>query len=124
MSEGGVVVEADLGVERVDLSVGRQDQRIDLDQIGIAIDEAPVKLPQNVDCTWLCFVVQPRSVDELTGLSLREPLNGIDVQASDRVRILGCDLFDVDAASRRNHAEVLPRATIERERGVILTLDV
>ena len=38
VAEGGVVVERDLGVERVDLARRREDQRVDLDQVGVALD--------------------------------------------------------------------------------------
>src|SRR2546421_289746 len=43
-----VVVEADLGVEGVDLPVGREDQRVDLDQLRVTLDEAAVELLQDV----------------------------------------------------------------------------
>ena len=44
MAEGGVVVEADLGVEGVDLALGREDQRVDLGQVAVALDVAAVEL--------------------------------------------------------------------------------
>jgi hypothetical protein len=44
MAEGGVVVEGDLGVERVHLPVGGEHQRVDLDEVGVALDVAAVEL--------------------------------------------------------------------------------
>ena len=38
VAEHRVVVEGDLGVERVHLAVGREDQRVDLDEVGVALD--------------------------------------------------------------------------------------
>src|SRR5947207_1332493 len=39
---GGVVVEGDLGVEGVDAAVGPEDQRVDLDEVGVERHEGPV----------------------------------------------------------------------------------
>ena len=49
VAELGVVVERDLGVEGVDPTVGGQDQRVDLDQVGVAVDVGGVELGQDVD---------------------------------------------------------------------------
>ena len=51
MTEHGVVVERDLGVERVHLAVGREDERVDLAQVGVALDVGRVELEQDVDRT-------------------------------------------------------------------------
>ena len=48
VAERGVVVEADLGVEGVHLAVGREDQRVDLGQVAVALGEAAVQLDQDV----------------------------------------------------------------------------
>ena len=44
MTERGAVVQADFGVERIDAPVFREDQRVDLDQIGVAFDKGVVEL--------------------------------------------------------------------------------
>jgi hypothetical protein len=38
VAELGVVVERDLRVERMHPTVGGQDQRVDLDEVGVALD--------------------------------------------------------------------------------------
>ena len=48
MAERGVVVEAHLGVERVHLAVGREDERVDLGQVAVALGEAAVQLHEDV----------------------------------------------------------------------------
>ena len=48
VAEGGVVVEADLGVEGVHLAVGLEDQRVDLGQVAVALGEAAVELDEDV----------------------------------------------------------------------------
>ena len=47
VAELGVVVEGDLGVEGVDLAVGRDDQRVDLGQVGVALGVGGVELEQH-----------------------------------------------------------------------------
>ena len=51
VTEAGVVVEADLGVERVHPAVGTQDERVDLGQVAVALGEAAVQLDQHVGDT-------------------------------------------------------------------------
>ena len=51
-------------------------------------------------------------------------LQRIDVESNERVRARCGDLLDVDAALRREHEERFLRASVERQREVVLTLDV
>ena len=46
------------------------------------------------------------------------------MQPRDRVRVLGCDLFDVDPAPGRDHGEVQLGGAVEREARVVLLGDV
>ena len=48
MAERGVAVEAHLGVERVHTAVGREDQRVDLGEVAVALDVAAVQLRQDL----------------------------------------------------------------------------
>ncbi len=49
VAELAVAVEGHLGVEGVDLAVGREDERVDLDEIGVALDVGVVELQEDVD---------------------------------------------------------------------------
>ena len=51
-------------------------------------------------------------------------LERVDVEPHERVRARRGDLLDVDPALRREHEERLLRAAVEREREVVLALDV
>ena len=44
VAERRVVVEGDLGVERVDLARRLEDQGVDLDEVGVTLDVRPVEL--------------------------------------------------------------------------------
>ena len=62
--------------------------------------------------------------DPRAALRLGEAVDRVDVDAGDRVGVLGRDLLDLDAALRGQHAEVELRRPVERERRVVLLVDV
>ena len=124
VAELSVVVEADLRIQGMHPPVGREHQRVDLDQIGVTLDEAAVELAQDVDGTVTGLFIQAGLVDQSAGIFDGQPLHWIDMQPRNRVRVFGRDLLDVDATLRRHHAQMLARATVERERGVVLMGDV
>src|SRR5207248_313742 len=49
MAECRAVVEGDLGVEGVHLALRSEDERVDLHEVGVALDEAAIELLQDVD---------------------------------------------------------------------------
>ena len=53
-----------------------------------------------------------------------EALERIDVQPHESLGVGRCDFLDVDPALRREHEERLFRAAVERQREVVLPLDV
>ena len=120
----GVVVERDLGVERVHLAVGREDERVDLDEVAVAVDVRVVQLQEDVDRAVGRRRVELRGFDPRAALRFAQPRDGVDVDARDRLGVLLGDAFDVDAALRGQHAEVLLGAAVERERRVVLLGDV
>ena len=86
MAEGGVVVEADLGVEGVHTAVRSQDQRVDLGEVAVALCEAAVELYEHVGDTIDGDVVDPGVDCRLAGCLEREPVDRVDVEHHDRVR--------------------------------------
>ena len=65
-----------------------------------------------------------RRLDPRPALRLGEPVDRIDVDPGDGVGVLLGHLLDLDAALRRQHAEVQLGAPVERERRVVLLGDV
>ena len=119
------VVDRELRVERLHLAVGRHDQRVDLGEHRVALDEAAVELPDDVgDLLLLGRVLDAGAVDEPPRDPGLEALERVDVQAHERVGVVRGDLLDLDAALRREHEERLLRATVERDREVVLLRDV
>ena len=119
------VVDRELGVERLDDAVGRDDQRVDLGEHRVALDEAAVELSDDVrELLLLAGILDAGAVDK----PARDPrliaLERVDVQANERVRVVGGDVFDLDAALHGEHEERLLRATVEGDREVVLLRDV
>ena len=120
-----VVVDRELRVERLHLAVGRDDQRVDLAQHRVALDEGLVELlDDRGDLLLLARILDAGAVDEPARLPGLEALERVDVQAHERVGILLGDLLDLDAALRREHEERLLLAAVERDREVVLLRDV
>ena len=109
MAEGRLVVEGDLGVEGADLTRGGEDERVDLDEIGIALEVAAVEPQDRVDDARLRPGVDPGALDEGARVVPSEPVERIDLQPFDRRGVLRGDLFDVDAPLRRDDGEVESR---------------
>ena len=125
MPEERAVVDRELRVERLHLAVGRDDQRVDLAEHRVELDEGPVELlDDRRDLLLLGGILDAGAVDEPP----RDPglvaLERVDVQADERVGALLGDLLDLDAALRREHEERLLRAAVERDREVVLLRDV
>ena len=124
MAEHGVVVERDLRVERMHLARRREDQRVDLDEVGVAVDVGAVELEQDVDRAVVGLRVQAWPPRPRRGPVLGQAVDRVDPDLGDRVGILLGHRLDLDAALRRQHAEVLLRGAVERERRVVLLGDV
>ena len=125
MAEERVVVDGELRVERLHLALGRDDQRVDLAEHRVEVDERPVELlDDRHHLLLLGRVVDPGREDEPARLPRLEALERVDVQAREGVRALLRDLLDVHAALRREHEERLLLAPVEGDREVVLPRDV
>ena len=120
-----VVVDGELRVERPHLAFRRDDQRVDLAEHRVGLDEAGVELPDDVqDLLLLARVGDPGAVDQSAPLVGLEALERVDVEARQSVRVVLGDLLDLDAALGREHEERLLRPAVERDREVVLLGDL
>ena len=93
--------------------------------IASRLDEAPVELlDDRRDLLLLARILDPAGVDEVARDPRLPPLQRVDVQAHERVRVVRGDLLDLDPALRREHEERLLGAAVERDREVVLLRDV
>ena len=120
-----VVVDGELRVERPHLALGRDDQRVDLAEHRVGLDEAGVELADDVeDLLLLVRVADSGAVDQSPPLVGLEALERVDVQAHERVRVVLGDLLDLDAALGGEHEERLLLAAVEGDREVVLRGDL
>jgi hypothetical protein len=120
-----VVVDCELRVERLDLTRGSDDQRVDLAEHRVGPHEGVVELPDDRQhLLLLVWILEPGGEDEPARLEGLKAGERVDVEAGERVGVGLGDLLDVDAALRREHEERLLLAAIEGDREVVLALDV
>ena len=82
-------------------------------------------MPDDVgDLLLLARILDAGAVDEAARDPGLEALERVDVQAHERVGIVRGDLFDLDAALRREHEQRLLGAAIEGDREVVLLRDL
>ncbi len=124
MTELGALVEGHLGVERVHLARRLEDQRVDLGQVAVALVVAAVQLDDDVGGA-LDRALGELGVDTgLAGDVGGQPVDRVDVHLHDRVRVRLRDRLDLDATLGGQHHQMLLRTAVERERDVVLLVDV
>ena len=124
MAEQRVVVERDLRVERAQLALGRDDQRVDLDEHRVLGHERLVELGEHRSGR-ADEVLRDAGVErEAPAVEVLEAEQRVDVQRRDRLRVLLGDRLDVHAALRREHHERRLRGAVEDDRRVVLGLDL
>ena len=126
VAEGGVVVEGHLGVEGVDPAVGREDQRVDLDQVAVALDVAAVQLHRAPrPPASRASASSPASSTSRGGGLGRQPVDRVDVQPGDGARGRSAATSSMSTPPlRRHHAQVQLGRPVEGEAGVVLPVDV
>ena len=83
----GRVVDGHLRVERDDLAVAGEHQRVHLDERGVELDERPVELGDHGDRALACIGVQLCPEHELARVEVADAERRIDVHPSDRVGV-------------------------------------
>ena len=119
-----VVVERHLGVERAHLAVGRDDERVDLDEHRLLGHEGPVQAVQEGADRAHEVGVDARLVGQPAPMEVLEAQQRIDVQRGDRARVLLGHGLDVHAAAGGEHDQRLLGAAVEDDRGVVLGRDL
>src|SRR5439155_21630563 len=103
----------------------RDDQRIDLREHRVGLDEAAIELlDDRRDLLLLTRILDARAVHEPPRDPRLKAFERIDVQSDERFGILLRDLLDLDAALSREHEQRPLLAAIERDREVVLLRDV
>ncbi len=120
MSVRSVVVERDLCVQSLHLAVGREDERVYLGEIAVALHVTVVELHEDLGCLIASRLVQPGFGDDLGRLVEIHSVHGIDVHPHDCVGVCLCDLFYVHSAFGGHHAQMELGGPVEGEARVVL----
>src|SRR5690606_19031033 len=122
--EQGVLVEIHLGIERQELAVAGDHERIDLDQAGVEAGEGLVDAAQELDrgADLLALEAQPEC--EATRVERLQARHRIDRDGEDLFGRLCRDLFDLDAALGRGHQRDAAGRPVHQHAEVQLACDV
>ena len=125
VAEEGGAVDRHLGVERDDLAVGGDDQRVDLDQRGVEVVEGARRASTRISATRSTTSSSiPASTAIAAASSSVEADQRVDVAADEGVGVALGDLLDVHAAHPREDHQRLLRGAVEDDRGVVLGVDL
>jgi len=100
-------------VERLDVALRGDDQRIDLDERRLLGQEHLVELREHRADRAYHVRVDAGLVGQPPALEILEPDQRVDVQARDRIRVLVGDLLDVHPALRREQQQRGLRRAVE-----------
>ncbi len=118
-----VVIQGDLGVERVDLAVRGEDERIDFGQRGIG---RHIRLGERGHGRRGRIHAGRRDADaecQLARLERRQAGRRVEGLLQNRLRRPGGDFLDLHAARRRGHEDRLALDAVEHDAQVQLALD-
>ena len=124
LPEASVLVDRDLAVERDDLAVLGQHQRVDLDERGVLLAVHGPQLLDRVGDGAGEFGGEARGRDDLGGLGGVDADDRVDGHARKRLGPLDRELLDLHAALDRAHREVAALGAIEQHGEVELLRDL
>ena len=108
----------------MDPTLGGQDQRVDLDQIGVALDIGRVELLEDGHRAFNGGFGQGGGGHPFARRGLVKPVHRVDPHLGNRVGSLLSHHLDLHAAFGRQHAKVLLGRPVQGERCVVLLGDV
>src|SRR5215212_8962675 len=123
VAEHRVVVEGDLGVEREQPPVLRQEERVDLKQRGVGLLVRVVERLHELGRLVDERRGQSQPEGELARLEGAEADGRVDGLLQNQFGRVGGDLFDVHAAGRGGHEDGAPRRAVEHDAEVELLIN-
>src|SRR5262249_9376091 len=113
MAEQGVIVEVDFCIERIELAVFREQERIDLEQRCIEVDVSPVQRQHEPGSFVKDLVWEADSKSELARLEWQQAGAWVDSLFEGLARIGRGPVFAFDSAGSRGHAHESRDCAIE-----------
>ncbi len=119
-----VVVHGDLAVQRHELAVAGDDQRVDLGQAGVGVEEDLVEPLRDLDEGGGVLLGQADAVGQDARQVRLEPQERVRRDLDDLVGHGGGDFLDVHAAFTARHEHDAPAGTVEHGAEIDLLADV
>ncbi|ENN89596.1 hypothetical protein RHSP_59721 [Rhizobium freirei PRF 81] len=124
MTEEGVAVEGNLGVEDPQVAVGHDDQRVDLEQRHVLLDEGLVEDREERGSVFAGGPFELQRVGKRNRVGSRDARRRIDGDGDDLFRRIVRDGLDVHAAFGRNDESNLTDGTVDEDREIEFAVDV
>ena len=124
MTEQGVRIEVELGVQRDDLAVAGQDQRVDFGQRCVGVPERLVQALQDRACLRQRSSGHADLRGEFIRFRIFQTDRRVDSDLVNQLRRLFRDFFDVHAAFARSHHDDFLRDAIDHKADIQFLLDV
>ena len=124
MTEQGVAVEIELGVQRNDVALAVTVEWVDFDQRRIGLHVAGVELFAHVDELGLGVIRHVHAPGQFFALRIDQAHGGIDEDLDDLFGVVVCHFFNVHAAFAGGNEGHLLRSAVGYARQVVFLLDV
>ena len=119
-----VVVEVQLGIKGEQITAGRDDERIDLEQRGVGGDESLIQRHHHLDGLANLVALQPQIKREPPRLVGLQAECRVDERLENLVRGLGGDFLNLDAALLAHHQHRLLGRPVDDQAQVELAGDL
>src|SRR5690606_19373625 len=116
--EGSVVVEADLGVENAQVTVGHDDQRVHFEKAHVLVGEGLVEDREEALAVFSSSAVQRQGRIYLGHIGIGDAGDRVDGDGDDLFGRVFSNGFDVHAAFSGNHEGDLGGSAIDQQRAV------
>ena len=124
VAEQGVVVEIELAIERQHVAAGRDDQRVDLGERGVGVDEELDEVLEKRRPFLGRIAGEAERLADLPRLEIGQAEADVDRHAEDLFGGVVRDDLDIDSAFGRGHHDRALQAAVDRQPQVELAGDV
>ncbi len=124
MAEEGVVVEVDLGVEADEAAGLGDDQRVDLEEAHVLLDEGLVERGDQLVAGRDLGTGKPEAEGDAAPEMRRVAGRRVDMDGDDLLRCLGGDLLDIHAAGLGGDEGDAAGRTVDQDREIELARDL
>ena len=124
LAEFCVVVQGDLAIQGQDGALGGQNEGVNLNQGCVFLAEDLTQLDEDGNNLLLQFCGEACCLHNLLGLSLVQADQRVNLNLSQRLGTLSCQLLNFHTAFNRAHCQVGAVCTVQQEGEVVLFSDV